>query len=274
MINERDYKALADAVIADDLNAFKAALAAGAQFESDDNSFITDVARERKPDFVQALVDVGADVNAKNEFSFSALHVAQDRATIDVLLAAGADINMRNDFGSTPLMQQALASGPHADEAFQTLIKHGADVRAVDQAGQTVFQRLFSKFDSAAGEVEMSKIGMLQSLIAAGADVNQPADAHGNRPLHLAKSQAIGSLLIEAGADPFAKNKDGDEPANLMAVKAREEHVLRELATSHRAQAFPSMDQAESYAAAKRAREPVSAEPASDIAPRPARRLV
>ncbi|CAM9847094.1 unnamed protein product, partial [Ectocarpus sp. 6 AP-2014] len=61
-------------------------------------------------DAVRALLDAGADVNAKagDNGDRTPLHVAVDRrmssiCTIRTLLEGGADVNVRNDYDHTPL---------------------------------------------------------------------------------------------------------------------------------------------------------------------------
>ncbi|CBJ32710.1 conserved unknown protein [Ectocarpus siliculosus] len=68
------------------------------------------LAASRVIDAVRALLDAGADVNAKagDNGDRTPLHVAVDRrmssiCTIRALLKGGADVNVRNDYDHTPL---------------------------------------------------------------------------------------------------------------------------------------------------------------------------
>jgi len=87
----------------------------------------------------QALIDAGADVNARstNDFSVLPLHSAvagnQDEL-IRVLLAAGADVNARQRHGYTPL-HGAAQNG--ADRSVDRLLASGADARARNDDGRT-----------------------------------------------------------------------------------------------------------------------------------------
>jgi adenosylhomocysteine nucleosidase len=63
-------------------------------------------ASARKPRAVQALLDHGADANAKQEKGWTPLHAAAqngDAPTAQILLRYGADPNLANDDGVTPL---------------------------------------------------------------------------------------------------------------------------------------------------------------------------
>jgi ankyrin repeat protein len=79
----------------------------------------------RQYGITKALLDHGADVNAKQQEDYTPLHEAAqngDLETVALLLARGANIEARNTNGSTPL-ETALKAG-HAHIA-ELLEKHG-----------------------------------------------------------------------------------------------------------------------------------------------------
>lgn len=92
------------------------------------------------------------------------------------------------------------------------------------------------------GAVFHGHVRLVDCLIALGADVNAPLAATGETPLHAALSKSsekrfdqIVQSLIDAGADPNSKTKNGAETEGFMRdVRTRGETPL------HRAAAFGS----------------------------------
>ena len=92
---------------------------------------------------VQAELDAGADVKARNKFGHTPLLYAAEHGTpanIQALLAAGADVMARTDTGWTPLHSAALAgtvilSAKPAN--IQALLDAGADAKAKNKEGKT-----------------------------------------------------------------------------------------------------------------------------------------
>jgi ankyrin repeat protein len=54
---------------------------------------------------MQALLDKGADVNAKGNLGTTALMVASSTDAVQALLAGGADVNARTNNGNTAQME-------------------------------------------------------------------------------------------------------------------------------------------------------------------------
>lgn len=75
---------------------------------------------------MQQILDVGADVNARNDAGATALMWGvHDLEKVRLLVNRGADVNARSDAGRTPLL---IATGRRgAKEVVQTLLTHGAD---------------------------------------------------------------------------------------------------------------------------------------------------
>ena len=144
-------------------------------------------------DTVQALVDAGADVNARADERETPLHMAVrsgNREAARGLVANGAQVMARNEDGRTPLHEAALAG--FAD-LTSFLIDSGADVNARDRFGETPLH-------SAA---LMGRVAAGRLLLAHGADP-APMNRSGSTPLGRAERlehHAFVKLLLDAGAD-------------------------------------------------------------------------
>ena len=150
---------------------------------------------------VQAELDAGADVMARDKYGYTPLHWAAQEGTaetIEALIAAGADVNARTENGTTPII---IAAKYGTAETIEALIAAGADINARLVNGVTPLHQAASQ-----GNAEV-----VQLLIAAGAEVNA-RDEYGDTPLHTAAQEGTAEmvqLLITAGADITAKKGDG-----------------------------------------------------------------
>jgi uncharacterized protein len=93
----------------------------------------------KHPETVKVLLDAGADVNAqaRNAMKVRPIHAASAAGQIDVtrsLIEHGADVNARQQAGFTPL-HEAAASGKL--EFARLFLDHGADVNAKTDDGKT-----------------------------------------------------------------------------------------------------------------------------------------
>lgn len=153
------------------------------------------------PEIVDALVAVGADVNARDDEGMTPLHVAwsNDRAVVEALLEAGADPLARDDRGRaadptscTNWNTEGFSRLAHPGE-FELCLELGEDVGARDGVGNTPLHL------AAEGE----RPSAVTILLAAGADPNTPNNP-GATPLHLAvrkEGAEIPASLLEAGAN-------------------------------------------------------------------------
>jgi outer membrane protein assembly factor BamB len=146
---------------------------------------------------VQAALDNGADVNAKNEIGISSLWIAANKGKLDViklLVERGADVNVRDGIWyMTPL--DTLARSRKAD-AVNFLIKSGAkDVDAALQTAVTLGSPTMAKMILEEGKVSQDALDA--SLYAATA----------------AKSEKLPEILKKAGAKPLPPASEKDKKA-------------------------------------------------------------
>ena len=151
---------------------------------------------------VQTLINKGADVNAKDKNSSTALMAVSrngHREIVQLLLDKGAGVNAKRTDGVTALM---VASQNGHQEVLQSLLARGADVNVEDKDGKTALVAA-----SANGHIEI-----VQSLLAKGTDVNVK-DKDGKTALMVASQeghQEVVQLLLDKGADVNAKRNNGE----------------------------------------------------------------
>jgi ankyrin repeat protein len=170
---------------------------------------------------MSALIDAGADVNAKNDRRATALHWAiTDPAKVRLLLLKGADVNAKTVDGRTPLHLAAML--PTGDRIVEMLLEAGADVRARTLVGATPLHAAVS-----------AKLESTRLLLAKGADPNAKTGL-GLTPLMNAAflgGSATVAALLDAGADAKVRTKQGEtaladaaDRGDLASVKLLLEH--------------------------------------------------
>jgi len=131
---------------------------------------------------VQAELDKGANVNAKNQNGATPLHRAAwfgHKEIVELLIAKGADVNAKDDSQSSHYVGTPLncAAWKGHKEIAELLIDNGADVNAKSDW----FER--TPLHDAIWEVRKE---VVELLIAKGADVNAK-DVYGATPLDWAE---------------------------------------------------------------------------------------
>jgi ankyrin repeat protein/mono/diheme cytochrome c family protein len=186
-------------------------------------------------DAVRALLDAGANPNAKNDAGATALLWAvDDAAKTRLLIARGADVNQRSLDGRTPLMVAAAQAG--SSEVLALLLDAGADPN-VDLEDLTALGEAAYAGDVAA----------MQLLMARGADpkkgamvsIIQAAAADCVRCIELLIPSLDEVALGRAALAVLPPNDDGrdvamllDAGANVNAVDRQGRSVLMRAAAS------------------------------------------
>jgi hypothetical protein len=129
------------------------------------NHAYVDMCKTRTPEQITALIEAGANVNAKGEDGLTpVMWTAACNSKPDAIAAlvkAGADVNAQAKDGSTPLILAELRN-PNP-QVITALVKAGADVNAKNKDGLTPLNFAAMWTD---------KPDVIAALVSAGADVN------------------------------------------------------------------------------------------------------
>lgn len=136
-------------------------------------------------------------------------------------MKAGADPNFRDHVQRTALHHAVNYSKSSADASFEMealLIRHGANVNAVDHRGRTPLHYAFVTIGAPFEYSHIDPVEVVTSLCSQkGCDV-KVKDKWGSTPLHYAAqrgAQVCSLTLIKKGADVNAKDEDGNTPLAL-----------------------------------------------------------
>jgi len=131
---------------------------------------------------IRRLAADGIDVNARDLFDNTPLHLATDSATLQTLLALGADATATNFYSETVLHRVMRDQTAFDTAAIDSLLAAGANVNARDHNGNTALH-------VAAMDRRWHNNTLTRHLLANGADVNL-MNVDGDTPLHLAVKHA------------------------------------------------------------------------------------
>lgn len=161
----------------------------------------------KRKDFVIKLIDLGADLNAKDAvYQKSPIHWAasnQDVEMIELLVEYGADPNSKNKFGYT----------------FWNILNP-----------QSRYS-LNSNFSPVFEAIEKNDLNGLQKILKEKPHMIHAVTEEGNYPIHAAVQQgnlAAVKMLMDAGADPTCKNLAG-----FNAIKHAKKSEIVELFKDH-----------------------------------------
>ena len=166
----------------------------------------------QRPAIAQLLIEAGAPLTL-----FEAAATGQTTRVLEHLDAHPGEVNATSPDGFTPL---GLAAFFGHQELVTALLKRAAEVHTVSRNAMQV-QPLHSA-------VAGNHLGIVQELVAAGADVNV-AQQGGFTPLMGAAQNGNAELvgfLLSSGANPLARTAD-DRSASTLAAEENHEEVLK-----------------------------------------------
>jgi ankyrin repeat protein len=131
--------------------------------------------------------------------------VAGDKAGVSALIAKGADVNARNNYGWTALSHAARAGNA---ELVKLLLAHGADVNARDQSGWTALMRAAMK-----GHVDVVRV-LLEHGAAVNDQEKEEGWTALHWAAARGHDQVV-ALLLSHGADYKLRTNDGMTPLML-----------------------------------------------------------
>ncbi|MBA3804424.1 MAG: ankyrin repeat domain-containing protein [Acidobacteria bacterium] len=155
------------AALENDLAAVKELIAAGVDInlrdKGTDTTALDEAVKNGNRQMVRALLDAGAEINARNSRGQTALMILDDDASENLvwdLVAAGAKLNLRDEDGDTALI---LAASWSKAEILRALLNAGGRVNAKNKEGETALMKA-----AAEGNLESVKL-----LIDSGAEINR-----------------------------------------------------------------------------------------------------
>ncbi|KAJ3433913.1 eukaryotic translation initiation factor 2-alpha kinase eif2-alpha kinase -related [Anaeramoeba flamelloides] len=157
---------------------------------------------------VKKLIAEGLDVNYKNEYLSTPLHLSCRESQYRIgklLIENGCEIDPRDENGTTPLH---TACDCACFDLVDLLLKKGADVNAVDFCDQTPLYLACCS----------SSLDSCELLIAKGADINTKCGEEMETCLHLSSflnNKKLVNLLLKHGADPLILNGESQKASEL-----------------------------------------------------------
>ncbi|KAF5630255.1 ankyrin protein [Fusarium tjaetaba] len=165
---------------------------------------------------MKALLEFGADINARDASGRIPLFSAVECATVDeirFLLSQGADATAEDKKGETCL-HQAMNRGKLAFEIVRLLLENGTRPDARNRFGETCLHTF-----ARCGE-NIPSGDLVQLVASRGTDINAKDDS-GNTPLHLITARraikALSTFVLQPGLNLNARTHRGKTPLHVAA---------------------------------------------------------
>ncbi|GFP56204.1 ankyrin-3 [Trichoderma asperellum] len=170
---------------------------------SSDQSALYFSALDKKEDVTKLLIEKGAKVNEVSSITITPLYFAvPDSDIVRILVESGADPNIGKNSGFTPLMHAAWFG---YDESMELLLDHGAALEEVYD-GDDENQRGWTALSCAASHASKETVRILAEH---GADFKHVSEK-GLPILHMAAQEDVLSVLMEYPSRIDVNQLDGD----------------------------------------------------------------
>lgn len=190
-------------------------------------------------EYINVLVEHGADVNAKDYDGNTPLHLVSNDAAagrhdfismkVKALVESGANVNAQNNLGESVLHVTRLRPAPNSDvdEQLKCILDAGADLEIYDRAGRTPLLAAL-----AAGNITFLDEVAKQSSVNIHARVRDT----GKTALHLAcaiqtEPEKAVQKLVDLGCDPLVVDDEGN---SLLHEAARFQRSPRDMSLVER----------------------------------------